>query len=232
MKRWIIITIILLLSSTVYSQLSGTYNFSISKNCDCFLDLLDNGKYQLELVFVDKDYSVSISNGKYKLINKKLFLTDSYNNYLLKLELRNNSLSKSKSLFVTKGFVWMKNALFEKNIDTYIDVTNKSTTTCTIQSDRIKNSNLKIGVHTLYYGQYKFNQFGWCYSLELLKPNRYIYSLDNLILSKGTFLRNKNELALYDISLDYTVYFFINKKGLEEKFIPSDNNFQFIFNRR
>jgi len=109
---------------------------------------------------------------------------------------------------------------------TYIPL---ETTINTIEKERKKNNKENKKIYPIHFGLYKACQWEWCFVLDLQKPNKYIYSIEGMVLSKGTFERKKNELILFDDSLNHKFFFFIKNNLIEEWFIPSNAVLEFSY---
>ena len=205
------------------NNISGGYIYYIDKENTVYLTLDDKNMYSLEIINEIKEssnisFSFLVSNGKYLINNKhKLELIDNFNGFKLYFE-----IDSKKLININNSFIWMKNAIFNKqsnreNVEfCYSVFKNENMNDILINN---KNSNSKY--NTLYYGYYKSNEMDFSFLLNFEKNNKVVYRFRNLVLLEGSFKRLRNNvICVTDKSLKHLFYFLVFKNAIKPIVFP------------
>jgi hypothetical protein len=215
-------------------QLFGTYQINNSdKTFSCYIEFYKNGCYNLDLE--NKKHGsdmidiTMLSYGKYFIKNDKVILVDYSHGFSLQLRFFMDDF------VVEKGFTFMKNKIFIHQRDNYelechtsnINITKQKQERNTYQQSH------KI-LYPIYYGtyespdntsrddKYSIYETGLGYEVQIKKENKYSVYYKRILISEGTWERNRNELSLYDDNLQHPFYVLITEKGLVSKYLPGE----------
>ena len=224
MRKIIIICVFSGIISCSYAQLAKFYSINIandSKNIqtyDLAFVLCEYEKYAMWLVeSYDETWYYFISEGKYKVNDDTLILTDFYTHHQMKYKFDN------PYVYPVITFPFMTGKVF-------IDYGQRDSAKCEIIkvpqsakeiSDFKKENNQE---YTLEKGLYKF--FKW--KIELADDNKFEIHLNvdlyytrnsdsslDLLLFTGTWKRDGNILLLWDTNFEHQFYGFIREDGIE-----------------
>lgn len=190
----------------------------IEKDIDCDIYFYQSGVYEVILSEYATDdilYSILLSYGNYKIRSGDIELTDKYNGHKM-LFTKNNTFNITAKIFYTG----MLNRKFVKNT---FNIWDKPSYTrmeiMPLNQERIKHKHKKKEENPLLYGIFKSE---WGLSLNLQSNSKYILEYKKIILSKGIWNRDGNELRLQDFVLKHPFYIIITKNKLISRFFPEE----------
>ena len=206
-----------------YSQIEfGNYVYNISDEVHCDLCLFENGQYCItitELICSDIVDASIISYGGYYLEKDTVLLFDSLHDYKMKL------LKINEGLKVDRAFCFLQERIML--YDGYYDILPPlpRTSKLPILENRRKNKETNKQLNTLSLGNY-YSENG--YEISLFAFGLYKLKYKGYLLSKGFWIKDRNELRLFDPVLSHGFYLFIHDKKLKSSFLPGDYNGVFL----
>ncbi|MCL1932218.1 MAG: hypothetical protein FWF53_00175 [Candidatus Azobacteroides sp.] len=239
MKKTVLILImaISVISGIAQDQLPGIYYISDINNnrkIDCYLALYNDGSYDLELserATVDIVQSAILSHGKYFLKDNQINFLDSIHGF--KMQMR---LFMQKDIKVEKGFGFLEDKIFIRCYDN----DNPNYINLQIEPEKQKTERYAYQkshktLYPIYYGTYEsldntyqddkygIYETGRSYELQIKKEeNKYLLYYKQILISEGTWKRDRNELSLFDENLQHSFYVLITEKGLISKYLPGE----------
>jgi hypothetical protein len=228
MKAIKLISILILFSNTVLSQISGVYslNNADAKDIICDVYLYQTGVYEIILEEKETDdliFNLLMSYGNYKLHNNELVLYDDFNGFKMYFKFDKDFIIPKKTFhflsdnkLIKSSFqIWDKPSFTKAAFETL-----SQTKTEFNRSNKVENL-LNCGIYV--------NEQG--FSLYILQNKEYKLEFKNIILSKGMWSRDRNELVLFDITLKHKFFILIGEKVLISKLFPGEYT-GFTFNKK
>lgn len=190
----------------------------IGKDIDCDIYFYQSGVYEVILrdyLTDDMPLSIMLSYGNYKIRSRDIELTDKYNGHKM-LFTKNNAFSITAKIF----YPGMLNKKFEKStFEIYDKPSYTKRKIIPLNQARIKHKLMGKEENPLICGTLKSE---WGLSLNLQSNFNYILEYKGIILSKGKWNREANELLLKDDVLSHSFYILIGKNELVSRFLPEE----------
>lgn len=217
MKIILLFICITIFSNAAFSQMSAVFSVEeIVKDIDCDIYFYQSGVYEVilsEYVTDDILSSRLLSYGNYKIRNGDIELTDKYNGNKM-LFTQNNVWNITAKIFypgiLNKKFVKSTFVIYEKPIFTRMKI-------MPLNQERLKHKLKEKEENSLSYGIFKSEGE---LKLNLQSNSTYILEYKKIILSKGIWSKEGNELRLKDCVLKHSFYIMIGKNVLLSKFLP------------
>lgn len=190
----------------------------IEKDIDCDIYFHQSGVYEVilhEYATDDILYSILLSYGNYKIRSGDIELTDKYNGQKM-LFTKNNTFSITPKIFfpgmLDKKFVKSTFEIYDKPAYTKRKI-------IPLNQERLKYKLKEKVENPLTYGIFKSE---WGLSLSIQSNSNYILEYKKIMLSKGIWNRDGNELRLQDSVLKHPFYILIAKNELISRFFPEE----------
>lgn len=219
MKIILLLICFTIFSNISFSQISAIFSLEeIGEDIDCDIYFYQSGLYEVilrEYATDDILYSIVLSYGNYTIKSGNIELTDKYNGQKM-LFIHNDDFNITAKVFypgmLNKKFVKSTFEIYDKPAYTKRKI-------MLLNQERHKH-NLKEKVkNPLSYGIYKS---AWGLGLNLQSNSKYTLEYKGIILSKGTWNREENELLIKDSILNHSFYILIGKNKLIGRFLPEE----------
>jgi protein TonB len=207
------------LPSIAQSRPTGVYclpDINNTGRVDCHLILHPSGYYDLELSERTADIvrSTILSHGTYTLRDKQLNTFDLLHGFRMQIHLPTPMQNEIK---VEQGFGFLKGRSLLYCHNGYESVYTKRDT------NPVKQEQIDIQtLFPIYWETYENYTTGSDYELQIKRENRYALRYKQIIISEGTWTRNRNELSLFDKHLQNPFYALITDKSLISNYLPGD----------
>ncbi len=208
------------------SQKLGNYklkSYTLNKGYIVYsLTLYKNNLYEFENLDINSDdffYSKYISYGFFTKKGDTLIFNDKLNSFKIL------ALYKNDSITLIKSFKWLLNKTYTFNSEIEDSIPS---------SLMFKEFSYSLQKQNKYYNDSyneifklrlgKYNTIGeWYDELYLMPDKTYKLIFKRIVLSEGTWKRDKNIIELWDISLKHSFYLLIKRDGtLESRYVPGD----------
>ena len=218
-KKSIYLIIFILCFNSAFSQISKIYTYeSVGNKIDCNIFFYKEGFYKLTLddFTSENPYQVILSKGNYVVKNDIILLTDQYNKFTMQF------LNYKKNIVGIKTYQCLKNKKF---IESYLGIYNKPN-----NSD---SKNLSLKDSREYFANknkelFNFNCGNYLmqldFTLNLYAENDFKFCYRDIVLLKGSWNRNQNEIVLNDVLINHPFYVIIDKNKLRCEILPDEIN--------
>lgn len=193
-----------------YAQMAGYYTtpFNPTNNLDLSIDAKNHYSLELSSMYGDETKTHLLSVGTAKRIEDTIVLYDRINDEELKFVY---TLERDR-IKTLKGFDMMKGRYFSKTEMVVDDIYYNSVVLSTFELPKQGDATaIKGGTY------YTSNKKKFC--LLLQPTGKYMYSFDNLIISKGKWIQKKDEIELWDADCD--ALFTVKKLSAKELVVKS-----------
>ena len=216
MKNQTIVLLFLIFTfNSAFSQISKIYLYeSVGNKIDCNIFFYKDGFYKLTLddYTSENPYEVGLSKGNYVVKNDMILLTDQYNKFTMQF------LNKGKNIVGIKTFQFLENKKF---IESYLDIYDKPTISdsynLTLKDSRAYFAEKNKELFNLDFGTYLMQLD---FTLSLSAEYNFKFCYRDIILLKGSWKRNQNEIVLNDDLFKHPFYVIIDKDKLRSKILP------------
>lgn len=215
-----IIALLISVTGITFGQTSGIYSAQDFVNqVEYNIYLYKSGSYLIELsegVTEDLEQSLVLSYGSYHVQKGHLMLTDKVNEFTMVLSLDNDKIMVKKSLICITGRTFElyrkdtgeEPVFFKAGINASSLLTERTNYFKTIKTDFC----ISYGIYTDKRG----------YGINIRAENQYSVEYKNIVISKGTWKRDRNELILKDATLRHNFHALIDGGKLVSKLLPGD----------
>ncbi|MDP4278083.1 MAG: hypothetical protein Q8914_10695 [Bacteroidota bacterium] len=202
-------------------QLSAIYTLKTkNKNVDCNIYFFKEGRYYMELTesaTSDIIESLILSYGKYIKKGNLILFKDIVHDYEVEMLLDGNKLIVKRSFAFLMG---NKFIYYSGNTEDELGIFKNRLNSNILHQERLDYKKQNKNLLTFKYGIYENKQ-----GLKLVVfQSGKIYQLfyKEILISKGYWKRNGNELDLFDTALRHYFYALIGDKILISKLLPGD----------
>jgi hypothetical protein len=220
MKKIIIqLSILILCINSAFSQISKIYTYeSVGNKIDCNIFFYKEGIYKLTLddYTNENPYQVILSKGNYVVKSDTISLTDQYNKFNMQF------LNSGKYIVGIKAFQCFENKKFKES---YLDIYDKPII--------LDSNNLSLKDSRVYFAEKNNELFNFScgtylmqldFTLNLYAEYSFKFCYRDVILLKGSWKRNQNEIVLNDNLFKHPFYVIIDKDKLRSKILPDGFN--------
>jgi hypothetical protein len=234
--RFNITTLCIIIASIIKAQnlTSGSFYYcdfnNGRENVSCYIEFFNDNRYILSLDYqVTPDFikALILSSGRYEIKGKMILFCDEIHGFTLRY-----TKFDSNQLKQEHGFHFLKNKIMTLNSNNAQSVFPPIPFNATIQK-RQREEYLQQYYFLLpftpgfYESEYntvnerRHNIFetGLDYEINIQQNGKYVLYYKKTAISEGSWKRRKNEIILFDESLQHQYYILINAKGLISKYL-------------
>lgn len=221
MKPFFLCIFLILISSTIKAEerlVTGSYTLQTNnENMRCFIHFSDkNNNYHIELtedLASDILFYTPLSFGEYTIEEERLLFVDEI------LGFKVVALIKDREFEIIQGFPFMKNAVFSLwSEHSYFDDYPKPKRIVP-QKETWSKANHNRKTDALTPGIYKNSLYT---TLILTENNNYILLYSGILLSYGSWSRDKNTIFLFDFFLNHSFSVVLEGNVLTSCYLPGD----------
>lgn len=208
----IVILASLICNHSYSKTLHATYLYNIAANQCIYIDFNKNGKFQLckdIQCTPDQLETLVLNSGFYRIVKDEILLTDKDYGIVFRFKYIDKS-----SIKAIKCYSSLNNRIFPfhgfpRDKEFYRNNSKK----------RISNIGIKLPKLKLLPGTYTCSNGCTLLMLRILPNTLFEYSLDGILLFKGTYQVNANELSLYDTCAGYKMKFYLDANKIIDNYI-------------
>jgi hypothetical protein len=224
------------LSNFLFAQMPESLFVAEDRINDYDIYFSNDGRYSLSVwnySMADIDIGYDLSFGKYTISENEIILIDEIHHYQMLF-----TYETLDTLHVKSGLYFMMGKSFIRYLYPHEDFRNSYTSlSYNIDTSQIiKKRNEYVTQNKKPFLLELGNYYSDSFLLSILSENRYILKLimgdERLVISNGSWKRERNKLILYDINLNHSFYLLIEERKLFSNLLPGDYKGEIFYFRQ